>query len=87
MGDREVAITQLDIVTRSGECIAEYLLEDESIIRVSNVAAVVYRVDDSFDPEGNPLYLVKLGTSVTTVKAPKHNRNQGRKTNGSSSVT
>lgn len=76
LGDRDVSVTQVDILKRSGEGIAEYLLEDESIIRVSNIAAIVYRMDDTFDTDGSPLYLVKLGTSVTTVKSlPKLNKN------------
>ncbi len=73
-GDREFSVTELDIVKRSGESLAEYLLEDESVIRVANPAAIVYRMNDTFDTDGNPLYLVKIGTSVTTVKAPKQNK-------------
>jgi len=69
LGDRKVPVTELDIVQRSESGLAEYILEDGSIIRVSNVAAVVYRMDDLWDPEGNPIYIVKIGTSVTTVKA------------------
>jgi hypothetical protein len=84
LGNREVEVTELDIVKRSGEGLAEYILEDGSVIRVANVAAVVYRMDGQSDGEGNPLYIVKLGTSVTTVKAQKSNLSQGGKIGGSS---
>jgi hypothetical protein len=73
LGDRKAPVTELDIVKRSEGSLAEYVLEDGSVIRVSNIAAVVYRMDDMWDAEGNPIYVVKIGTSVTTVKA-KRNR-------------
>ncbi|MDO8433250.1 MAG: hypothetical protein Q7S58_12655 [Candidatus Binatus sp.] len=82
LGDQEVSVTELEIVKRSGESVAEYLLEDESVIRVANAAAIVYRMNDSFDTDGNPFYLVKIGTSVTTVKAPKQNKKFARKNDG-----
>lgn len=71
LGDRKVSVTQLEIVERplNEGALAEYRLEDGSVIRVSNIAAVVYRTDDLWDGEGNPLYIVKIGTSVTTVNA------------------
>ena len=77
LGNREIAVTQLEVTQRSGEQIAEYILEDESVIRVFNPVVVVYRMDDVWDAEGNAVYLVKIGTSVTTVKAPRQNRNLG----------
>lgn len=82
LGDQTITVTALDVVKRSGETLAEYELEDGSVIRVHNVAAIVYRMEGMFDPEGNPIYLVKLGTSVTTIKAPKANR-FAQKSNGS----
>jgi hypothetical protein len=82
LGDRTISVTALEVVERSGETLAEYLLEDGSTIRVQNVAAIVYRMDGMFDPEGNPIYIVKLGTSVTTIKAPKFNKFT-QKSNGS----
>jgi len=84
LGNREVDVTELDIIKRSGEGLAEYVLEDGSVIRVANVAVVVYRMDGQSDGEGNPLYIVKLGTSVTTVKAQKVDLSQGGKIGGSS---
>lgn len=74
VGDREIAVTEVQILRRSGEGLAEYELEDGSLIRVGNVAAVVYRVDGQFDNEGNPLYLVKIGTSVTTISSAESAR-------------
>ncbi len=71
LAGREVKVTQVEIVQRSNEGMAEYVLEDGGVIRVANPVAVVYRMHDTKDAEGNPLYLVRVGTAVTTVKAPK----------------
>jgi hypothetical protein len=71
LGGRDVQVTEVEIVERSGETIAQYKLSDGSIIRVANNAAIVYRVDGQVDSDGNPFYLVKLGTSVTTVESLK----------------
>jgi hypothetical protein len=49
----------------------EYMLDDGAVIRVSNPATVIYKVVGSSDMEGNPSYLVKLGTAVTVVHGPK----------------
>jgi hypothetical protein len=49
----------------------EYMLEDGAIIRVSNPATIIYKVVGSSDMEGNPSYVVKLGTAVTVVRGPK----------------
>jgi hypothetical protein len=76
LGGKEYPVVEVDVVQRSGETIAEYTLSDDSVIRVSNVATVVYRMaDGQTDGEGNPVYLVKLGTSVTTVESPKLKQN------------
>ncbi len=48
----------------------EYTLDDGAIIRVSNPATVIYKVVGSSDLEGNPSYVVKLGTAVTVVRGP-----------------
>jgi hypothetical protein len=58
-------------VTERKEFLNEYALDDGAVIRVSNPAAVVYKVVGSSDQEGHPTYLVKLGTAVTVVDGPK----------------
>ena len=82
LGDREVPVTELDITKRSNENLAEYLLEDGSIIRVANPVVIVYRMNDAFDVDGSPLYLVKIGTSVTTVKALEKQKKSAQKKDG-----
>jgi hypothetical protein len=79
LGDRKVNVTQVEVVgvrPPNEGALLEYHLEDGSLIRVSNTVAVVYRTDDLWDAEGNPCYIVKIGTSVTTVNA-KLNRSAG----------
>jgi hypothetical protein len=54
----------------------EYLLDDGTVLRLKPVATEVFRVLDHYDPEGNPLYLIKT-TNVTVVNAPDHLKRQG----------
>ena len=61
-------------IAHSEERANEYELEDGSVIRFRAVATAVLRIDNQFDGEGNPLYLVKNGQVVTVVKAPDHLR-------------
>ena len=82
LGGRDVEVTEVSIQRRSGEMVGEYELEDKSIIRVANPVMVVYRLDNTYDPEGNAVYIVRVGTSVTTVTAPTQNRNRGPSNGG-----
>jgi hypothetical protein len=59
----------------SGENWNEYLLDDGTVIRLKLVVTEAVRVDGQYDPEGNPLYLVK-STNVMGVSAPEHLRRQ-----------
>jgi len=47
----------------------EYDLEDGTTLRMKAVVSDIVRVDGQFDPEGNPLYLVKAGNMVV-VNSP-----------------
>ena len=49
---------------------SEYRLADGSIIRVKQVAMEIWRVDDMYDPEGNPQYVVK-SAGIMSVTAPE----------------
>lgn len=42
----------------------EYDLEDGTTIKMKAVVSDIVRVDGQFDPEGNPVYLVKSGNMV-----------------------
>ena len=48
----------------------EYLVEDGSVLRVKLVATEVIRLDDQYDNEGNPIYVVN-STNVLAVSAPE----------------
>jgi len=51
----------------------QYLLSDQTVIKVKLVATEVWRVDDEWDPEGNPVYLVK-SSNVITINATEELR-------------
>jgi hypothetical protein len=58
-------------VLQKNEEYNEYTLDDGATIRVTSPATVIYKVIGSSDVEGNPSYIVKLGTAVTVVHGPK----------------
>jgi len=51
----------------------EYDLEDGSTLRMKAVVSEIVRVEGQYDPENNPVYLVKSGNMVV-VKSPDHLR-------------
>lgn len=76
--DKETDVVEVPITSRK-ETPSQYELEDGSTIIFSAVGTVVYRLVDQWDPaEGNPIYLVKTGQSVTVVKAPQNLRRPTR---------
>jgi hypothetical protein len=70
LGDRTVEVADVNIVTRKGESVAEYELEDGTVIRVATPITSVFRMD-SYDIEGKPIYLAIPGTAVTVVEVPE----------------
>lgn len=71
LGGNQVEAWQLDVVKRGKEDLVEYELEDGAVIRVANPVVLAYRLETFKDAEGNPGYIVKLGTSVTVVRGPR----------------
>jgi hypothetical protein len=69
LGNREVEVADVEILSRKRESVAEYELEDGSIIRVSTPIASVLRMEE-FDVNGDPIYLAIPSTAVTLVQAP-----------------
>jgi hypothetical protein len=51
----------------------EYLADDGSVIRLKLVATEILRIDDTYDADGNPSYVVK-STNVVSVSAPDNLR-------------
>jgi hypothetical protein len=70
---KEIHVTEVPIAERR-EVPAEYSLEDGSVVRFATVATAVYRIDDQYDPEGNPIYIIKNGNVVTVMKAGANTR-------------
>ncbi len=74
-GGASIDVTEVDVTHKRQEPFSEYELEDGAIIRVANPTLVVYRVDSQRDAEGNPGYMVKIGTSVVVVRGPQKEGN------------
>jgi hypothetical protein len=57
-------------VDESNERWTEMKLKDGAAIRVKLSVIQVLRVNDEFDPEGNPLYVVKGAPMLSVVSVP-----------------
>jgi hypothetical protein len=49
---------------------SEYRLSDGSILRIKQVATEIWKIDDLYDQEGNPQYVVK-SAGILNVIAPE----------------
>ncbi len=58
-------------VNQANEYFNQYFLEDGTMLRMKLVATKVFRVEDRFDGEGNPVYFVQ-STNVLSIDAPTH---------------
>ena len=65
---KDVPATEVPIINRIEEPM-ELQLEDGSLIRVVAPVTSVLRIDNEWDGEGNPVYLVKNGVAVTVIRA------------------
>jgi hypothetical protein len=54
----------------------EYLLDDGSVIKLKTVATEVIRLENTYDPSGDPIYTVK-STQIVAVSANEKLRKQG----------
>ena len=61
---------QLIPVTNTQENWNQYILDDGSVVKSKTVVTEIYRIEDFFDPEGNPVYYVK-STNILSVNAPE----------------
>ena len=57
-------------ITESNERWSELKLEDGTIIRVKQSVATVARMDE-YDPEGNPVYVVRSTPTVAVIQVPE----------------
>jgi hypothetical protein len=60
-------------VAQSNEVWSEYRLEDGTTLRVKFAVGSIVRLTDQYDPEGNPVYVVK-GTVVSIPIVPDGQR-------------
>lgn len=60
-----------------GEHWNEYLIDDGTVIRVKLVATEVLRLDERYDAQNNPIYLLQ-STNVMSVSSPDKLKRQGR---------
>ena len=56
-------------VNQANEYFNQYFLEDGTILKMKVVATKIFRIDDRFDQEGNPIYFVQ-STNVLSVNSP-----------------
>ena len=47
----------------------EYLLDDGTIIKLKPVATEIFRIDDHYDSQGNPVYVLQ-STNILVVNVP-----------------
>ncbi|MHB8154951.1 MAG: hypothetical protein ACYDFR_02730 [Candidatus Omnitrophota bacterium] len=74
-GGEEVEAFPIDI-NQTNECWNQYLLDDGTVIKMKLVATKVLRVDNKYDQEGNPLYIIQ-STNITSVNAPENLKKKG----------
>lgn len=56
---------QLIEIQQSNEHWNQYLLGDGTVIKIKLVATEVWRVEDEWDYDGNPMYVIKSSNVVT----------------------
>ncbi|MFH1692019.1 MAG: hypothetical protein ABIC68_05580 [Candidatus Omnitrophota bacterium] len=69
-GNELVEATSIN-VNQANEYFNQYFLEDGTVLKIKLVATKVFRIDDRFDQEGNPIYFVQ-STNVLSVDSPSH---------------
>ena len=65
---REVDATGIDFQTRKEDW-NEYQLMDGTVIKIKLVVGDIFRIENMYDNEDNPVYQVK-STNVVIVKSP-----------------
>lgn len=56
-------------INSSQETWNQYFLSDGTVLKLKTVATEAVRVDDQYDNEGNPVYMIK-STNVASVIVP-----------------
>ena len=53
---------------------SEFKFEDGTIIRAKISIVSVHRVPDTWDPQGNPFYVINMSPTMAIVEAPERLR-------------
>lgn len=61
-------------VKESTERWSEITLEDGAVLRVKPAVVGAVRIENMYDPEGNPLYALKTAHTTVIVSCPEHLR-------------
>ena len=69
-GQEIVDATPLDI-NQANEYFNQYFIEDGTVLKMKLVATKVFRIDDRYDQDGNPIYFVQ-STNVLSVNSPSN---------------
>lgn len=69
-GQEIVDATPVDI-NQANEYFNQYFIEDGTVLKMKLVATKVFRIDDRYDQEGNPIYFVQ-STNVLSVNSPSN---------------
>ncbi len=64
-------------VKEANERWTDVTLEDGTSLRLKSVIMGAVRVPGQYDPEGNPMYILKANQVMTVVDAPEHLRKGG----------
>jgi hypothetical protein len=64
-------------VSESTERWTEIRLDDGTVLRTKQVVLSALRLDGRYDPDGNPMYTLRINPIMTVVSAPEHLRKGG----------
>jgi hypothetical protein len=64
-------------VTSSQEQWNEYILDDGSLVRLKTVVTEIYRIDDVYSAEGDPLYHIKSKNIASAITPEALKKRQG----------
>jgi hypothetical protein len=71
VGLGDVEGTEVGLV-ESVERWTELKLDDGAVLRIKPVVISVLRIEGRYDPQGNPMYAVQAGQTMTIVSTPEH---------------
>ena len=86
MPERKVTVTTPDgkkaeglevPVTESVERWCDLTLEDGTILKIKPVVESTVRLIDQFDPDGNPIYLIRSGFATVIASIPDGLKKKG----------